>query len=157
GRPHRPHGTRRAGREGRRALHRTIATLPPPTSRAQRRLPDPRRRPESYRRRYGRLLAGLWRLVATPVHADPCLVVERGGVVGPGLRASIPAARVVGESSAVPRSCQCLVARVQPAVRPPVRVDMEQSQDEALVLGTRPLNSLQDFVAGPLVLQRKEF
>ena len=96
-------------------------------------LPDPRRRSQPHRRQDGRLLRRLSRLVASPVDAGPRLLAQPGGVAQPRLRPSLPEARVVGESGGVHRPCRGLVAGVQPALRPPLRVDLDESKDATMV------------------------
>ena len=48
------------------------------------------------------------------------------------------------------RACARRLAGVQPAVCPPVRVDLDQSQDEAVVCRSHDLNFLHYFVPGTL-------
>ena len=67
------------------------------------------------------------------------------------LRLSLPGAGVVDEPSGVHRPCRRLLAGVQPTVPPPLRVDLDQSQDAAMVCYTCGLNSLQVLRPGTLV------
>src|SRR5947209_325356 len=94
-------------------------------------------------------------LVAAPVDPGACVVAEPGGVAQQRLRLSLPEAGVVDQPGGVHHPCGGVLAGVQPAVRPPLRVDVDQSEDAAVVCGTRPLNSLHDLWPGTLVYAEK--
>src|SRR5437763_7197495 len=89
-------------------------------------------------------------LVAAPVDPGPRLVAEPGGVAQQRLRPSLPEAGVVEQPGGVHRPCGGVLAGVQSALRPPLRVDVDQSEDAAVVCRTCPLNSLHDLWPGTL-------
>jgi hypothetical protein len=76
------------------------------------------------------------RMVAAPPDAGERVVAEPGRVAEPGIRAALPAARIVAGARRVHRPRAGLGAGVQPALRSPVRVDVDQSEDEKLVRRT---------------------
>jgi len=90
---------------------------------------------------------GWWRPRFTPAHASWLNQAEL--LVGAfGYR--YPETGLLERSGYVHRACRGIRAGVQPALRPPVRVDLDQPEDAAVVRQARPLNSLHDFVPGPL-------
>src|SRR5438046_800204 len=92
----------------------------------------------------------LW-LVASPLDSGACLVAESGGVAQQRLRASLPEAGVVVQPGGVHHPCGGILAGVQPALRPPLRVEVDQSENAAMVCRPRPLNSLHDLRPDTLV------
>lgn len=77
-------------------------------------------------------LAGGLRLVAKSLHPGPRLVARRSGVVGRRIRLPLPEARIVAQSSRVHRLREASLAGVQSVVRPSIRMDMVESEDEAV-------------------------
>ena len=77
-------------------------------------------------------LAGGLRLVAKSLHPGPRLVALRSGVVGRRIRLPLPEARIVAQSSRVHRLREASLAGVQSVVRPSIRMDMVESEDEAV-------------------------
>ena len=77
-------------------------------------------------------LAGGLRLVAKSLHPGPRLVARRSGVVGRRIRLPLPEARIVAQSSRVYRLREASLAGVQSVVRPSIRMDMVESEDEAV-------------------------
>src|SRR5882672_2261629 len=89
-------------------------------------------------------------MVAAPPHTGPRVVAEPGGDADRCVRGSLPPAWLLGDSGGVGRACVGLGAGVQPVLRPPLRVDLDQPADAAVVRQTRTLNLLHDFGPGPL-------
>src|SRR5262249_27420656 len=150
GRPHRADAGRHPGAQRRRELRPGPGRVPPEAPPAARRLSDPRRRPEPYLRGDGGLLRGVPGLVAAPTDPGAGLVAGPGGAADPRLRGPLPEAQLVAQPGGVYRASRGLLARVQRAVRSPVRVDVDQPEDEAVVRETSRLNSLRYFVPGTL-------
>src|SRR4051812_42429056 len=110
---------------------------------------------EPHRRGDGGLLRRMPRLVAAPADPGTCVVARPGGAADPRVQRPLPEARLVGQPRRVHSARDGLVARVQRPLRPPVRVDMVQSEDEAMVCRTPALNSLHYFVPETLDGTRK--
>src|SRR5918997_2878016 len=72
-------------------------------------------------------------MVAAPIDPGACLVAESGGVAQQRLRVSLPEAGIVAPSAGVHLPCGGVLAGVRPALRPPLRVDVDQSEDAAMV------------------------
>jgi hypothetical protein len=73
---------------------------------------------------------GWWRPRFTPAHAS---WLNQGGTAQPCLRVPLPEAGVLVQPGGVHRPCGGFVAGVQPALRPPLRVDLDESKDVPMV------------------------
>jgi hypothetical protein len=73
---------------------------------------------------------GWWRPRLTPAHAS---WLNQGELLNHAFRVPLPEAGVVVEPRGVHRPCPGLLAGVQPALRPPLRVDLDESKDASLV------------------------
>jgi hypothetical protein len=109
-------------------------------------VPDPGRRPQPH----GGVLVELRGMVATPLHAGARLVAGPGRVTDRRVRLSLPPTRLVGNSGRVDRACVGLRPGVQPTLRAPLRVDLDQPPDATVVRRPCPMNLLHYFCPGPL-------
>jgi hypothetical protein len=91
-------------------------------------------------------------MVATPPDPGSCLVTGPSGIADPGVQPSLSEATILGQPRAGHRASHGVVAGVQPALRSPVRVDLEQPEDAEMIRRASTLNSLHDFRPGPLAV-----
>src|SRR4051812_21129210 len=77
-------------------------------------------------------------------------VVEPGRNPHSCVQALLPETGILEEPGGVQDPCVGFLARVQPPLRPSIRVDLDESEDASVVRQTCFMNSLQVFVPGTL-------
>src|SRR5262249_54020778 len=82
-------------------------------------------------------------MVEATRYARQSLVVEPGGDPHPCVQTLLPEEGVLEESGGIQDACPGFVAGIQSSVRPPLRVDVDESEDAAMVRETYP-----EFIAG---------